>query len=48
MVAVVDVGNISGAELVAPAAASCFFSAAQGRPLRSLLRTTCSTSVGTT
>lgn len=48
MAAVIDVDNISGTELVAPAAASCFFSPAQGRPSRLLLRTTSSTSVGTT
>lgn len=48
MAAVVDVGNISGTELVAPAAASCFFSPDQGRPLRLLLKTMSSTSVGTT
>lgn len=35
MAAVGDVGNTSGTELVAPAAASCFFSFPQGRPLRS-------------
>lgn len=48
MAAVGDVGNISGTEGVAAAAASCFFSPAQGRPLRSLLKIMSSTSVGTT